>query len=603
MAGSPSRPSGALARALSQLAKDTNAGRHAHCQHHQHYHQDHEWFLQLDTLGQLELLRQLLCRWSPEFELAKELLQDIDTVLSHQHGHALLTTSDSLHPRLVVNRTRISVWNGDITTLSNVTAIVNAANSTLLGCFQPSHRCIDNVIHAAAGPRLRRACFELMMEQGHDEAAGRAKVTPGFNLVAPYVIHTVGPEVGHGQSPTLRHREQLRGCYVSCLEAVETLPAGPDGRKAIAFCCISTGLFAFPSEIAAHIAIDTVSNWCMEHPDTTITDVIFDAFLQRDFDLYNVKISALASSSSHSVQIAPIIPQPAPVASPFIKTARSWLEQADYLTISAGAGLSAAAGLDYTSPDLFAKYFPAFLPLGLRRLYDVFGFNGWKCSAQKWGYYFHHLHMVRTWPKSPLYASLLKIVTRFGSRCFVRTSNADGLFIANDFHPSRISTPQGQYAYLQCFANCRREAVFPSAPFLTAALPFLDPQTQLLTDESKIPRCRYCDGQLTLCVRGGDYFNDTPFQNQEREYARFLEHVSAEVEQGRNAVILELGVGMNTPSVLRWPNEELVEQSNGGIRLIRAGIDAAGCVPWELEEEGVAVGVAGDLNAAVALLS
>ncbi|KAL3430506.1 hypothetical protein BDV09DRAFT_199579 [Aspergillus tetrazonus] len=606
MPGSPNRPSEALARALSHLTKDTAVGRqaHCHCHHHHHQeHQDHEWFLQIDTWGQLELLCQLLCRRSPEFELTEGQLLDIDTVLSYKHSHALFTPSESLHPRLVVNKSRISVWKGDITTLSNVTAIVNAANSALLGCFQPSHRCIDNVIHSAAGPRLRHACFELMMEQGHDEPVGRAKVTPGFKLQTPYVIHTVGPNLGHGQLPDRRHREQLRDCYVSCLEAMETLPALPDGRKVIVFCCISTGLFAFPSDIAAQIAIDTVLSWCLEHPKTTVTDIIFDTFLQRDFDLYNDKISSLVSSSNACVHIAPMTPQPAPVASPSIQTARSWLEQADYLIISAGAGLSAATGLDYTSTDLFAKYFPAFLPLGLRRLYDVFGFSGWKSPAQKWGYYFHHLNMVKTWPKSPLYASLLEIASRFGTRCFVRTSNADGLFLANGFHPSRISTPQGQYAYLQCFAKCRREAVFPSAPFLTAALPFLDPQTQLLTDESKIPRCRYCSGELTLCVRGGDYFNDSPFQGQEREYARFLEHVSSEIEQGRNAVILELGVGMNTPSVLRWHNEELVEESNGGSRLIRAGIDAAGCVPWKLAEEGVAVGVAGDLNAVLDLLS
>ncbi|KAL4735047.1 hypothetical protein BDV11DRAFT_174206 [Aspergillus similis] len=384
----PSRPSESLARALSHLTKDTTAGRnaHCHCHHHHHHHQDgqhHEWFLQLDTWGQLELLRQILCRRSPEFQLTEEQLLDIDTVLLHRHSNTLLTPSESIQPRLVVNGSRISVWKGDITTLSNVTAIVNAANSALLGCFQPSHRCIDNVIHSAAGPRLRQACFELMMKQGHDEPVGRAKVTPGFNLHAPYVIHTVGPELGHGQSPDRRHKEQFRDCYVSCLEAIETLPALPDGRKAISFCCISTGLFAFPSDTAAQIAIDTVSNWCLEHPTTTVTDIIFDTFLQRDFDLYNDKISSLVSTSSDCVHISPIAPQPAPVVSPSIKTARSWLEQADYLIISAGAGLSAAAGLDYTSPDLFAKYFPAYLPLGLRRLYDVFGFSGWKSPAQK----------------------------------------------------------------------------------------------------------------------------------------------------------------------------------------------------------------------------
>ncbi|KAL4898980.1 hypothetical protein BDW74DRAFT_171824 [Aspergillus multicolor] len=591
----------ALARALSQLTKGMNVGKHA-CGH-SYGHQPYDWFLQMDSWGQLELLRQILCRRSPDLKIAKDLLSDIDTVLSYKKGHALLTPSSSISPRIVVDKTRIYVWKGDITALTDVTAIVNAANSALLGCFQPSHRCIDNVIHSAAGPRLREACYELMLEQGHDEPVGRAKVTPGFNLHAQYVVHTVGPELGNRTTPSELHRKQLSDCYKSCLDAVEALPALADGRKVIAFCCISTGLFAFPSDLAAQIAIDTVTRWCVEHPETTITDIIFDTFLQKDFDLYNAKMQSLGLNDA-STKVLPALPAAAPNPSTSMSTARSWLNEADYLIISAGAGLSAATGLDYTSPDLFAKYFPAFLPLGLRRLYDVFGFNGWKSPLQKWGYYIHHLNMVRTWPASPLYASLLKMAASFGSRCFVRTSNADGLFVANGFQPSRVSTPQGQYAYLQCFATCRREAVFPSAPFLNAALPHLDPTTQELTDISKIPSCKYCGGELTLCVRGGDYFNDSPFQGQEREYTRFLEHVSFEIERGKKAVVLELGVGLNTPSILRWPNEELVEEAGvtGGIRLIRAGMDAAGCVPWELEEEGVAVGISGDLGVVVGML-
>ncbi|RDW61132.1 uncharacterized protein DSM5745_10630 [Aspergillus mulundensis] len=543
----------------------------------------------MNSWGQLELLRQTLCRRSPELEFSNDLLTDIDKVLSYKHSHALLTPSASIPHRLISNNTRISVWKGDITTLTD-----------------PSHRCIDNVIHSAAGPRLRQACYDLMIKQGHDEPVGQAKVTPGFNLNAKYVIHTVGPELGTGQAPTALHRKQLSDCYNSCLDAMERLPALLDGRKVVAFCCISTGLFAFPPDLAAQIAIDTVVRWCVEHPETTITDIIFDTFLDTDFDLYNDKLSSLVQANS-AVKILPAQPAPTPRPSPSISTARSWLAEADYLIISAGAGLSAATGLDYTSPSLFAKNFPAFLPLGLRRLYDVFGFTGWKSPGQKWGYYFTHLNMVQTWPPSPLYASLLRISFRFGPRSFIRTSNADGLFVANAFHPSRISTPQGQYAFLQCLAQCRREAVFPSAPFVNAAMPFLDPVTQELTDASKVPSCRYCDGELTLCVRGGDYFNDSPFQGQEREYARFLEHILSEVQHGKKAVILELGVGLNTPAVLRWPSEELVEGAanaagGGGVRLVRAGLEAAGCVPWELEEGGVGVGVSGDLGGVVGML-
>ena len=607
------RPSQALERVLEYLTEQMRIGGHGRCNHHQ----NGNWFLEMDTWGQLEMLRQLLCQRAPDMPFTEDALDDIDTILTRKHSQNLLTPSASIEPRITLNHggqtTEISVWKGDITTLTDVTAVVNAANSALLGCFRPSHRCIDNVIHSAAGPRLRQACYDLMLKQGHEEPVGRAKVTPGFNLPASYVIHTVGPQLNGDQTPSPSHRKQLGDCYVSCLEAAESLPPLSDGRKVIVFCCISTGLFAFPSDIAADIAIETVYNWCLKNPATTLTDIIFDTFLQRDWELYNAKTSQIAGSIDREVQVMPIPPKPpSPAISPAVKQAQSWLHDADYLIISAGAGLSAATGLDYNSPDLFAKYFPAFLPLGLKKLYDVFGFTKWRSPAQKWGYYFHHLNMVRTWPPSSLYKTLLKLSNRFGSRCFIRTSNADGLFLANGFHPARISTPQGQYAYLQCLAKCRREAVFPSPPFLEAALPVLHPETQILMDESKIPYCKYCGGELTLCVRGGDYFNQAPFMSQEREYARFLQRVSSDVGKGvtadgkatTKAVILELGVGMNTPSVLRWANEELVEEApNDGIRLIRAGLDAAGCAPWELEEEGLAVGIAGDLNSFVDMLA
>ncbi|KAL3441766.1 hypothetical protein BJX65DRAFT_322048 [Aspergillus insuetus] len=610
-----------LERCLQQLFEIT--GRHTrHCHH----------ISELDIYAQLETLRAILCQLDPTLTLPPGLVSDIDKVLTHRSNHSLLTPSSSILPRITIThgatsgtqtqkqkQTRISLWKGDITTLTGVSAIVNAANSQLLGCFRPSHRCIDNVIHSAAGPRLRRACYELMQEenQGYEEPSGSAKVTPGFNLHARYVIHTVGPELDGGREPDEDDRRVLKDCYVSCLEAAEVLEPLEDGRKVLVFCCISTGLFAFPSDVAARIALVTVVEWCLEHPETTITDVIFDMFLQRDWELYNVNIPALpiqqtdSSASAVTIHSSPAEP-PHPLIPESIHKARSWPRSADYLIISAGAGLSAATGLDYTSPTLFAKHFPAFLPLGLRRLYDVFGFDGWESPEQKWGYYFHHLDMVRNWPQSPLYGSLRTIAEGFGSRCFVRTSNADGFFVLNGFHPSRISTPQGQYAFLQCFAKCRREAVFPSAPFVDAALPFLNPETQCLTDSSKIPVCKYCGGELAICVRGGDYFNSSPFKAQEREYKRFIEHVSntidtslAEADGGASpkAVILELGVGMNTPSVLRWANDELLEESaSRGFRLIRAGLDAAGCAPWGLEEQGLAVGINGDLNEVVRML-
>ena len=138
---------------------------------------------------------------------------------------------------------RLILWQGDITRLS-VDAIVNAANSALLGCFVPCHGCIDNAIHSAAGLQLRDACNRLMEQQGHPEPTGQAKLTAGYNLPARYVLHTVGPIV---QGRVSRHdRELLASCYRSCLEL-----AAEHDLQSVAFCCISTGEFHFPNQEAA----------------------------------------------------------------------------------------------------------------------------------------------------------------------------------------------------------------------------------------------------------------------------------------------------------------------------------------------------------------
>ena len=111
---------------------------------------------------------------------------------------------------------KISVWQGDITRL-RVGAIVNAANSQMLGCFVPCHRCIDNAIHSAAGIELREECSHYMnrrkMQYGprYEEPTGQAVLTRGYNLPAEYVIHTVGPIVGGRLTGELR--ENLRNCY------------------------------------------------------------------------------------------------------------------------------------------------------------------------------------------------------------------------------------------------------------------------------------------------------------------------------------------------------------------------------------------------------
>ena len=170
----------------------------------------------------------------------------------------------------------IYLWQGDITRLS-VDAIVNAANSAMLGCFVPCHGCIDNAIHSAAGIQLRNECARLMEEQGHEEPAGKAKITWGDNLPAKHVIHTVGPVVG--VDVTEQQKEQLRSCYLSSMILAER-----ERLRSVAFCCISTGEFHFPNETAAQIAIQTVKDYQKKNPSDM--EVIFNVFKDCDYKIY-----------------------------------------------------------------------------------------------------------------------------------------------------------------------------------------------------------------------------------------------------------------------------------------------------------------------------
>ena len=174
---------------------------------------------------------------------------------------------------------KIMLWQGDIVTLK-VDAIVNAANSKLLGCFIPLHNCIDNMIHSAAGVQLREECNSIMQLQGRDEEVGKAKITGAYNLPSKYVIHTVGPAIPYGSEPSKSDCEALESCYVSCLEI-----ASENNLESLAFCAISTGVFNFPRDLAAEIAVDTVKDY-LDLNETSLNHVIFDVFSDDSYETY-----------------------------------------------------------------------------------------------------------------------------------------------------------------------------------------------------------------------------------------------------------------------------------------------------------------------------
>lgn len=227
---------------------------------------------------QWQFLRSLM-NVRPPIPVTEEFYQTQDALLQEMTEEKGVVDVDELTP--CPKDKRLVLWQGDITTLK-CDAIVNAANSQMLGCFSPCHGCIDNIIHTMAGVQLRLACNELMQAQGHEEPTGQAKITPGFNLPARFVLHTVGPIIE--DDVTEEDERLLASCYRSCL----TLAAEND-CESIAFCCISTGVFRFPADRAAEIAVQAVRDFMKKK--SSIRRVVFNVFKDSDLKIYRCLLS------------------------------------------------------------------------------------------------------------------------------------------------------------------------------------------------------------------------------------------------------------------------------------------------------------------------
>lgn len=224
-----------------------------------------------DKSEQKRLLRSLMNIRMPH-EADDEFYNIQDQYLTETNNEkGVVTLSDMDEVQL-----DIYIWQGDITRLK-VGAIVNAANSGMTGCYQPCHNCIDNCIHTYAGIQLRKYCDDIMEAQGFEEPTGQAKITPAFNLPCDHVIHTVGPIVGG--KLTKKDEELLKSCYRSCLEIAQEKDV-----ESIAFCCISTGVFCFPNDRAAEIAVQTVKKFKEENHSQI--KVVFNVFKDEDLGIY-----------------------------------------------------------------------------------------------------------------------------------------------------------------------------------------------------------------------------------------------------------------------------------------------------------------------------
>ena len=200
-------------------------------------------------------------------------------IVSPSEIETVAASLGSSHPFAPV----LSIWQGDITRLA-ADAIVNAANSQMLGCFVPMHTCIDNCIHTYAGVQLRAECHRQMRDlrrkygADYEQPTAVPMLTGGYNLPAKHVIHVVGPIVQGSLSPALE--ADLASCYRNVLDLCRE-----HELRTVAFCCISTGVFRFPNDRAAEIAVETVTRWLEQH-EGSIDRVIFNVFKEEDLGLY-----------------------------------------------------------------------------------------------------------------------------------------------------------------------------------------------------------------------------------------------------------------------------------------------------------------------------
>ena len=211
----------------------------------------------------------------PPFDFGIDFFELQDKLLSSETNEKRKITLNDLN-----FDENIAVFQGDITTMA-VDAIVNAGNNQLLGCFVPLHSCIDNIIISSAGFQVRNDLNKIMEKQGHEEPNGNAKITNAYNLPSKYIIHTVGPCIY--SKLTAKDKQDLANCYKSSLNLAKEM-----NLKSIAFCCISTGEFMFPNDIACDIAVDTVKNWLKTN--NYDIKVVFNVFKDIDRSYYERKL-------------------------------------------------------------------------------------------------------------------------------------------------------------------------------------------------------------------------------------------------------------------------------------------------------------------------
>ncbi len=528
-----------------------------------------------DKNEQKRLLRSLMNIRMPH-EADREFIKIQDEYLKAANEEKGVVTLDDIEEI----EEDIYVWKGDITRLK-AGAIVNAANSGMTGCYQPCHNCIDNCIHTYAGVQLRYKCAQIMRGQGYEEPTGQAKITPAYNLPCDYVIHTVGPIV-RGRL-TQKHIKQLASCYRSCLEI-----ADKNNVNSIAFCCISTGVFMFPNDKAADTAVKTVKDYKAETGSKI--KVIFNVFKDDDEEIY-MKLLRLPKRKTERRKITfesflsgmpakDYIYQDEPYEMQIEKAAKL-LKDADYVLIGAGAGMSTAAGAQYGG-KFFEKNFGEFQEKYGKGQYmqDMYsaGFYPYPDEESYWGYWSKQAMLGGIeLDVTPLHKILLNTLS--DKKIFVLSTNADAQFVKAGLPEDKIFCTQGDYFHIQCKMGCHNK--------IYDAVKMFRQMNQARKDckvpSYMVPKCPVCGGAMDMNLRKDGYFvQDEEWYKAEQRFSDFLTEA-----MDKKLVLLELGVGFNTPMIIKFPFEKLVREHEN-IKLIRLNLEQA-VVPEDISDRAVSI--------------
>ena len=264
-----------------------------------------------------------------------------------------------------------------------------------------------------------------------------------------------------------------------------------------------------------------------------------------------------------------------------IEQASKLIQEADAILIGAGAGASAAAGITY-SGKRFTDNFQGFIDkYGMKDMYSA-GFFPFPSQEAKWGYWSKHALMNRFIPDAlPLYFDLYDVVK--DKEYFVLTTNVDHQFSKAGFDDKRIFATQGDYGEIQCAKGCHNQVYDAYKLFIQMD----SVRKNCLIPKYLIPKCPVCGQDMTMHLRCDNSFvEDENWHEAADRYAEFLNNM-----KGKKAVLLELGVGFNTPIIIRFPFEKLVRE-NKTYSLIRLNMDEA-FVPASFKNR--AIGMGGDM--------